>query len=103
MNRVYCENEINLVLNSQSPIDDFTRIWTLKESYVKCIGTGISDNIAKYDFSAVVQSGGELYDHNFAVLDCEDYVLTACSPNPIEKITKVSVSELYKFGNDKNV
>ena len=103
MRRVYCGNEINLVSNSQNPIDDFTRIWTLKESYVKCIGTGISDNISAYDFSAAAHSGGELYDHNFTVLDCGDYGLSVCSPTPIEKTTKVSVLELYEFGRIKNV
>lgn len=97
MSRVCCENEINLVLNSQNAIDDFTRLWALKESFVKCIGTGISDNIAKYDFSSVVTSGGELYDHNFRVLDCGDYVLAICSSKPIEKITKVSIDEIYNF------
>jgi len=94
MNRVYCENEINLVLNSRNAVDDFTKIWALKESFVKCIGTGISDHIEKYDFSSVVKNGGEIYGHNFSVLDCGGYVLAVCSENPTEKITKVSVDEL---------
>lgn len=104
MRRVYCKNEIDLVLASKAPVDNFTMLWALKESYVKCIGTGISDMIAEYDFSSIVkQNGGRTYGYEFTALDCGDYVLAACSSQMPEKIKKLSVSELYNFRRVKNV
>lgn len=104
MRRVYCSNEIDLIMNSQNSIDDFTKIWALKESYVKCIGTGISDSIAEYDFSTIVHNGrGKVYGYEFTVRDGGDYILSVCSSQPIEEIKKISLSEIYNFRRIENV
>ena len=104
MRRVYCKNEIDLVLDSKTPVDDFTMLWALKESYVKCIGTGISDMIAEYDFSSVVKENeGRAYGYEFTALDCGEYVLAVCSSQMPKNIKKLSASELYNFRRVKNV
>ena len=104
MHRVYCKNEIDLVLDSKTPVDDFTMLWALKESYVKCIGTGISDMIAEYDFSSVVKENeGRAYGYEFTALDCGEYVLAVCSSQMPKNIKKLSASELYNFRRVKNV
>ena len=96
MKRVCCENEIRFVSDSDNPSVDFTKIWTLKESYVKCKGTGISDNLSKYDFSDVAKNGGgKLNDYEFSMLDVGDCVLSVCSLEPIDEIKKVSLWDLY--------
>lgn len=98
MRRACCQNEIDLILASDAPIDDFAMLWALKESYVKCIGTGAFDGIDKYDFSAIVKNGGgKAYDHELSVIDCGGYALAVCSQAPVESIKKISLAELYKI------
>lgn len=42
---VLSKEELQAIKNSKSPDEEFTKFWTMKESYLKLIGTGISDNI----------------------------------------------------------
>lgn len=98
MHRVCCENEINMISASKNPADDFTKLWTLKESCVKCTGEGISANMQSFDFSSIVQSGGgNLMGYEFSVLDVGECAISVCSSTPIESIKGVSLSELYDF------
>lgn len=98
MRRVCCENEINFVSASKNPSADFVKLWTLKESYVKCIGTGISNNISNYDFSVVAQNGnGKLYGYDFLTFDIGECVISVCSSTPVEQIKNISITELEAF------
>lgn len=95
MRRACCQNEIDFILASNAPIDDFARLWALKESYAKCIGTGVFGGIDKYDFSSVVKNGGgRAYDHALSVIDCANYALAVCSQNLVNEIKKISLEEL---------
>ena len=40
------DKEISYVLSSTDPCLEFTKLWTMKESYLKLKGDGINDNIA---------------------------------------------------------
>lgn len=92
MQRVCCENERNLIMLSQNPVDVFADIWTLKESYAKCVGTGLSKVSGEYDFSSVAAKGaGELYGHHFLTVEEADYTLSVCSAQPIKEATRVSI------------
>lgn len=41
INRVCCQNEINIIQNSSDRSRAFAKIWAMKESYVKMLGYGI--------------------------------------------------------------
>ena len=43
----YCTNDLeyHLIINSHNIDKEFTRLWTKKESYLKCIGTGITKDL----------------------------------------------------------
>lgn len=98
MRRVCSENEADLICDSENPADTFTKLWTLKESYVKCIGTGIYGNMREYDFTSIAQKGyGKLYGYDFSAFDLGEYVLSVCSSTPVEKIEKISLEELEFF------
>lgn len=43
--KVCNEQEQNLIKNSEDPTLTFIKIWTRKEAYYKCIGTGIQDDL----------------------------------------------------------
>ncbi|MBR5774131.1 MAG: 4'-phosphopantetheinyl transferase superfamily protein [Clostridia bacterium] len=96
--RVCCENEIELISSSQNPTDTFTALWSLKESYVKCIGTSVFDSVSDYDFSSVAGLGsGELYGYHFSVLDIGESMLASCSSSPETEPKSVSIGQLEAF------
>ncbi len=64
----------------------FTKMWTLKESYTKCLGTGIDHQFRGYDFAGVDQSFFSRFDRNFAVMMKEGYCVAVCG---FEKITGI--------------
>lgn len=98
MHRVCCENEMKLISTSKNPTDDFTKLWTLKESYIKCIGAGISNNISNDDFSTIAKNGfGKLYGYEFSVFDVGECSIGVCSSTPIEQIKKISLTEIEVF------
>ncbi len=46
---VCSDHELDLIENSNDKAAEFTRIWTIKESYVKYTGNGISSDLKKID------------------------------------------------------
>lgn len=98
MHRVCCKNEIDLILSSKNPTEDFVKLWTLKESYVKCIGARIFENAEKYDFSSIVYNKcGNLYGYEFSVFDIGKSVIGTCSSMPIKQIKCVPLDDIALF------
>ena len=56
--RFFHKDEYSFLMAQPSHLQDveFTRLWTLKESYVKCTGTGIANNFDK--FAITLTTGG---------------------------------------------
>lgn len=48
--RVCSESEYNFLLESQQDKTDFFKLWTLKESYVKAIGKGLTFPLSRVNF-----------------------------------------------------
>lgn len=69
---------------SYDPDRTFTRLWTLKESFLKCIGTGIGRNLRK---TSINLNGGDIrveqninnYPYYFKEYNIEGYQLSVCS------------------------
>lgn len=51
MKLVFSDAEIKDIQKSAIPEKCFTRYWTLKESYYKCIGTGLLDDMKEKNFA----------------------------------------------------
>ena len=72
-----CENEQNYI---DSHTDGFFEIWTLKEAYFKCIGTGLGTDIKNVSFSAekngvlCSENGFECLFHKIA----DGYICSTC-------------------------
>lgn len=96
MKRVCTPFEIEKIKMSSSPIHYFTKLWTLKESYVKCLGTGIWDNISHIDFSTFDTEWGELHGYYFTCKSSKDYCISVCSQDREEELQRIRVNELLK-------
>jgi 4'-phosphopantetheinyl transferase len=81
----------------------FYQIWTLKESYLKAIGTGLSGGIKEISFckpDGMFFLDGVHPKYNFSILDfVPEYKLALCSTtNCVPEILRIDLSEiLYAF------
>ncbi len=86
-------NEIELITGSAAPHEEFTRLWTLKESIVKYRGTGIGDHIEQIDFSAC---SGDKFIHDGLIFRSErygEYYVSACTSEREPEFVKKELSE----------
>jgi len=51
--RMFSKEELEEILNSDFPEKNFFRLWTLKESYSKAIGTGLSYPLSELHFANI--------------------------------------------------
>lgn len=80
--RVFTESETTLIDSAKDEDLAFFHLWTLKESYLKAIGTGFLDNakdIEFYSLSNPVKSNTE--DFSFETGEWEGFVFSICEKN----------------------
>lgn len=80
MKKCFGSIETDYVNNSEDKNIAFTRIWTLKESYVKMTGDGVSSSLTDKCFDidegrALFESGAEFIHYDF-LLDEEQYFIS---------------------------
>ncbi|WAG71756.1 4'-phosphopantetheinyl transferase superfamily protein [Clostridium sp. CF011] len=111
--RFFSESEFNYIIkeNLDIQLSKFYEIWTLKESYIKCCGQGLSIplksfsiDIDRYENIKVIIDN-EHKEHVFKKFDIEaGYQIAICSlnngiPNDIIEIDQsVLIDEHYKLG-----
>lgn len=84
LRKVFTSEERQLVLNAADPDLEFTKIWTLKESYVKAIGRGLAYPLHEIAFSGTGkeiisnQAHAEFYQ---TVLSDSGHVISLCILN----------------------
>ena len=86
--------EIELIKGSETPQDEFTRFWTLKESIVKYRGTGIGDKIESIDFSGYEKG---VFSHDGAVFRTEWYDGYCVSSCTAEHAPEFIIKELAEY------
>ena len=77
--RVFTESEITLINNAKDENKAFFTLWTLKESYLKAIGTGFADNAKNIEFFSVenpIKSNNQVY--SFETGEYEGFVFAVC-------------------------
>lgn len=92
--RVLTPSELSLVKHSSEPGKEFTRLWTLKESYIKYTGEGISALEGAPDFSSFERAGGKLSGGPaFLTKEGEDIFISVCSDDDME-ISEIGLNEV---------
>ncbi len=77
--RVFTSNEISLLDQAENEDKAFFTLWTLKESYLKAIGTGFSDNAKEIEFLSLaspVKSNKSEFD--FTTGEYENMIYSVC-------------------------
>ena len=88
-------NEIEEILHAENSEVQFTKFWSLKESYCKCIGMGIDSYIRAIDFSNCVGSVFTRYGKMFQVNEVEGSVLSWCARRE-SSILEINLIELFR-------
>ncbi|MBP3923410.1 MAG: 4'-phosphopantetheinyl transferase superfamily protein [Ruminiclostridium sp.] len=94
MKRCYSDSEIAYVNSAANKDTEFTRIWTLKESYVKLTGEGIATDLKSvcFDLEQAVSFSDELIFLQFAVSDT--HIVTVCQRQVSGKIFFSTLNDL---------
>lgn len=86
MKRCYSDSEIAYVNSAANKDTEFTRLWTLKESYVKLTGEGIATDLKSvcFDLENGTSFSDELIFSQFMVSDT--HIITVCKRQASGKI-----------------
>ena len=92
--RVLNPAELHLFSHSDEPEKEFARLWTLKESYIKYTGEGISALGDTPDFSSFEKNGGRLSNGpSFLTEESEGLFISICS-NDTMKIREIELDRV---------
>lgn len=81
--RLFCINEQIQLEKASEKNAFFTRLWTLKESYLKMTGEGISSKANQLDFSIYTTKSFKYMNVDFEVFLQDDYFISVCSKEAV--------------------
>ena len=92
--RVCSAGEKRWIRCSGEPVRAFTKLWAMKEAYVKCLGSGLGDSLPRLDFSAFLEQPGSFHQYFFSVWDIEKTVLVQCTKEMDASLVRVPYERL---------
>ena len=89
--RVLTKEEYEVLLTTNNPDDYFCKIWTIKESYVKMTGQGITAELGEISAEQI---------ENIFAFKGDDYYCSVCSPavstEKVRHVRRNDFEQLYK-------
>jgi len=70
LNKLFNNDEILQITTSSTPNKEFTKLWCMKESLLKCIGTGLKLNVTNV---LDIQD-----QYTFEIMEKEHYLISIC-------------------------
>lgn len=92
--RACSPGEKKRIQQDRDPVRRFTAFWVLKEAYLKCLGTGLDDDLARLDFQGMQGGQGWFYDCCFQLWERSGCLLAQCTARPEAELRAVSLEEL---------
>lgn len=93
---IFCKNEIEIIENAPKC---FTKIWTLKEAYSKCMGFGLTQKLSGIDFSKYVCADTfDMMGKRFWSGNKEDLYYSVCIDSiqeDVQQIFFLKIEELF--------
>ena len=86
INYVFNELDLSYYQSKEDKVEAFYKIWTFKESYLKCLGVGLSQPLKEVKINYLYSYNGHFF-YEFNNLD--NYQISVCSTNYQFKINKV--------------
>ncbi len=90
--RCFSEKEKELIFNSASPEKEFTRLWTLKESAVKCKSETVA-NLKNYCFESEEKTFRK-YEKIFTTFERKNLFISVCGTKEFFEIIEIKTEEL---------
>lgn len=76
--KIFSLDEYNFVNSKKNRDYYFTILWTLKESYLKMIGTGINVKLNSISFVKDSKLLFRNYGYRFKIIKIKDYIISVC-------------------------
>ncbi len=99
VNKVFSESEKNFLEKTENKNEAFFRIWTLKESFVKALGIGISYPMKTCEFlfngNEIISNGCNGYSFSQIILN-DNFICSLCKKSATEQ-----KNQFYKISNDE--
>ena len=92
IDRCFSEKERNIISDSSSPDEEFTRLWTLKESAVKCNAETVAF-LKNYCFEEKELSFSK-YGKAFTTFKIKNLFVSVCGAREFLKITEIKTEDL---------
>lgn len=77
-NKILSNEEIKYINSKNKKDYFFTLIWTLKESYLKALGTGINVPLKNISFVKNNKIRFKQNEYNFKIIKIHNYIVTSC-------------------------
>ena len=91
MKKCFGNNEADYINNCENRNNAFTRIWTLKESAIKCEGKSLAD-LGEFSFGDY-ENFFEKYEKKFSCLSEKNVLISVCGDRYFDKIKNVKTED----------